>query len=163
MTVARSFADYGGLCVGTDCVTDAANLLLILENSSMTNPAEKNFLIHLLMLKDKLEHKVVNSLRWCDTRDMTADGHTKGNIPRTLIHDIMNGTLTINHPREILTLGKNADTDSFLPPQALVQALFVAAAPTLVLRQAAAMAAGHEKYALPANPDSILDIATDNP
>ena len=91
--------------------------------------SRKNILIHLLWLKDKLENNVVNSLIWCDTRDMTADGHTKGKIPRTLIHEIMNGTLTINHPREILTLRKHAEIDPHLPPQALVQALFLSRRP----------------------------------
>ena len=70
----------------------------------MKNPAEKNFIAHLLWLKNKLENGVIKQLTWTDTRDMTADGHTKGSIKRTAIHNLMNGSLTVQHKRESLTL-----------------------------------------------------------
>ena len=38
----------------------------------MKNPAEKNFIVHLLWLKNKLENGVIKQLIWTDTRDMTA-------------------------------------------------------------------------------------------
>eukprot|EP00959_Pyramimonas_sp_CCMP1952_P169371 3537996-Pyramimonas_sp.AAC.1 len=29
-----------------------------------------------------MERGIVRSIQWCDTRDMTADGHTQGSIDR---------------------------------------------------------------------------------
>ena len=34
---------------------------------------------------------IVHSIQWCDTRDMTADGHTKGSIDRDLLLQVMQG------------------------------------------------------------------------
>ena len=70
----------------------------------MKIPAEKNFIVHLLWLKNKLENGVIKQLIWTDTRAMTADGHTKGSIKRTAIHHLMNGSLTVQCKRESLTL-----------------------------------------------------------
>ena len=86
LTVARNLTEYSGVTFSIHCVTDARNLLLILRNVNMKNPAEKNFIVHLLWLKNKLENCVIKKLIWTDTRDMTADGHTKGSIRRTAIH-----------------------------------------------------------------------------
>ncbi len=98
----KEFADDGGLSFSLDCVTDVKNLCLILKNASMKNPAEEKFLVHVWWLKDKLENGVVWSFIWCDTRDLTADGHTKVKIQRTAVHRIMGGTMTIQHERETL-------------------------------------------------------------
>ena len=38
-----------------------------------------------------LQKKVIKRLQWYDTRDMIADGHTKGNIDRTALINAMNG------------------------------------------------------------------------
>ena len=104
LTVARKLTECSGLTFSVHCVTDARNLLLILKNVNMKNPAEKNFIVHLLWLKNKLENGVIKKLIWTDTRDMTADGHTKGSIRRTAIHALMNGSMSIQHKREELIL-----------------------------------------------------------
>ena len=70
----------------------------------MKNPAQKNFIVYLIWLNNKRENGVLNSIIWCDTRDMTADGHTKGSIRRTALNYLMNGLLNISHPREKLKL-----------------------------------------------------------
>ena len=38
-----------------------------------------------------MERRIVESAQWCDTRDMTADGHTKGSIDRELLLQVMAG------------------------------------------------------------------------
>ena len=38
-----------------------------------------------------MERGIVHCVQWCDTRDMTADGHTKGSIDRDLIYQVMDG------------------------------------------------------------------------
>ena len=80
---AMGLTDFHGRSFKINCVTDAKNLLLILKNVNMKNPAEKNFIVHLMWLKNMLENGVIQALIWTDTRDMTADGHTKGTIKRT--------------------------------------------------------------------------------
>ena len=40
---------------------------------------------------------IVHSIQWCDTRDMTADGHTKGSIDRDGILQVMAGRQKFVH------------------------------------------------------------------
>ena len=39
-----------------------------------------------------MDRKIVHSVQWYDTRDMTADGHTKGSIDRDLLLQVMSGS-----------------------------------------------------------------------
>lgn len=71
---------------------------------NMKNPAEKNFIVYLTWLNNKRENGVLNSIIWCDSRDMTADGRAKGSIRRIALNHLMNGLLNISHPREKLKL-----------------------------------------------------------
>ena len=57
-------------------------------------------------MKDKLTEGVIRKLIWTDTRDMTADGHTKGSIKRTALHMLMDGTVRAVYERETLELHK---------------------------------------------------------
>ena len=79
---AMRLTEEAGLWHSIELVTDAKNLLLALAQHHMKPPAEKSFFTHLLWLRQKLEAGVFEKLRWCDTRDMTGDGHTKGSVPR---------------------------------------------------------------------------------
>ena len=54
LTESKRMTDEAGLCFDIECVTDAKNILLALQNANIKNPAEKNFLVHLLWLKCKL-------------------------------------------------------------------------------------------------------------
>eukprot|EP00959_Pyramimonas_sp_CCMP1952_P068471 1428882-Pyramimonas_sp.AAC.1 len=44
-----------------------------------------------------MERGIVHSILWCDTRDMTADGHTKGSIGREMLLQDMGGTQSFTH------------------------------------------------------------------
>eukprot|EP00959_Pyramimonas_sp_CCMP1952_P240100 5017442-Pyramimonas_sp.AAC.1 len=44
-----------------------------------------------------MERGIVHSIQWCDTRDMTADGHTKGSIDRGMLLQVMGGTQSFKH------------------------------------------------------------------
>ena len=39
----------------------------------------------------------MSELKWCDTRDMSADGHTKGAIDRHALMSIMHGHFRYKH------------------------------------------------------------------
>eukprot|EP00959_Pyramimonas_sp_CCMP1952_P415868 8713095-Pyramimonas_sp.AAC.1 len=38
-----------------------------------------------------MDNVMVHSIPWCDTRDMTADGHAKGSINREMLLQVMGG------------------------------------------------------------------------
>eukprot|EP00959_Pyramimonas_sp_CCMP1952_P117780 2462326-Pyramimonas_sp.AAC.1 len=44
-----------------------------------------------------MERAIVHGIQWCDTRDMTADGRTKGIIDRDMLLQVMGGTESFNH------------------------------------------------------------------
>ena len=45
-------------------------------------------------------------LAWFDTRDMCADGLTKGAVERTAIHSIMDGDMKLSHEPKVWTSKK---------------------------------------------------------
>eukprot|EP00959_Pyramimonas_sp_CCMP1952_P080673 1685643-Pyramimonas_sp.AAC.1 len=47
-----------------------------------------------------MERGIVRSIQWCDTRDMTADGHTKGGIDREMLLQVRGGIQTFKYDRE---------------------------------------------------------------
>eukprot|EP00959_Pyramimonas_sp_CCMP1952_P341841 7160796-Pyramimonas_sp.AAC.1 len=44
-----------------------------------------------------MERGIAHSIQWCDTRDMTADGHTKGSIVREMLLQAMGGTQSFKY------------------------------------------------------------------
>ena len=48
-------------------------------------------------MRELLNRQVLNELKWCDTRDMTADGHTKGSVSREALLQLMNGHFKYKH------------------------------------------------------------------
>ena len=60
-------------------------------------PTEKNMAVHLFWLRELLTTGAIKILRLCDTRDMTADCHTKGSIDRTAILELMKGNFKFEH------------------------------------------------------------------
>ena len=44
-----------------------------------------------------MDRGLIWEIQWCDTRDMTADDHTKGSIDRALLYEVMNGKQAFNH------------------------------------------------------------------
>ena len=40
---------------------------------------------------------IVHNVQWCDTRDMSADGHTKGSIDRDGLLEVMSGTQSFKY------------------------------------------------------------------
>jgi len=49
-------------------------------------------------LKEQLIRRAIRKLRWADTRDMSADGHTKGVIKRDQILQLMLGDFEFTQP-----------------------------------------------------------------
>ncbi len=51
-------------------------------------------------MRELLERRVLGDIVWIDTRDMSADGLTKGAVSRELLHQIMDGDMIIHHDTE---------------------------------------------------------------
>ena len=78
--------------------TDARAVYDAIAATDACEPAECSLKLHLLALRDKIRRNVVRYLFWLDTRDMLADGLTKGTVDRqALRHTASTGLFTAKH------------------------------------------------------------------
>ena len=96
----RSLKDDGGYSTPLDMFTDSYSIFSYLRTQHLKFPAEKGTFFHLAYLRELLEKKVIRSLTWVDTRDMFADGMTKGALDRAALVEVMLGTWTLRHKAE---------------------------------------------------------------
>ena len=75
---ARKMRDEGQCKILTILTVDSMSLWSAIAAIVVKVPTEKNLAVHMFWLKQLLTIKALRMLRWCDTRDMTADCHTKG-------------------------------------------------------------------------------------
>ena len=80
--------------------TDSYSIFSYLKAQHLKFPAEKGTYFHLAYLRELLEAGIVRSINWCDTRDMVADGITKGSLDRTALTDVMRGVWRLKHATE---------------------------------------------------------------
>ena len=83
-----------------DGCVDAMSWIRALAASPIKVPQEKSFLLNLLWIADHIRTGLLKSLSWSDTRDMIADGLTKGLIDRALLHRACDGYRTHAHDIE---------------------------------------------------------------
>ncbi len=79
---------------------DAKSVYAATTATFVKTPAEKSLLTHVQYLREMLDTGVIRFLFWVDTRDMLADGLTKGAVARELLHEAMNGYMPIKHESE---------------------------------------------------------------
>jgi hypothetical protein len=94
---ARRLREEGGLCFRTTLTVDAMSLFTAIAAATVRVPTEKSLAGHLFWLRELLDNGVLSELVWADTRDMSADGHTKGSIDRRMLLDLMKGNFRFNH------------------------------------------------------------------
>ena len=70
---------------------DAESVYKSLCSADAKTPTEKSLLGHVMWVRELLSLGILKSVQWCDTRDMTSDGHTKGCIDRELLVNLMGG------------------------------------------------------------------------
>ncbi len=88
----------GALSPGVDCVCDAKSVFDAINASDVGDPTESPLKLHVIALRDKLERGIIKRLWWADTRDMLADGLTKGGIPRgALVNASEYGECRVSH------------------------------------------------------------------
>ena len=78
--------------------TDSYSIFSYLAAAHLKLPAEKGTYYHLAYLREKLVSRLIGSYTWVDTRDMVADGLTKGRADRTALIAMMHGKFILDHP-----------------------------------------------------------------
>ena len=74
------YIDARSVCVATTVVASRV-------------PTEKSLLTHAQYMRELLDIRALLYLVWVDTRDMVADGLTKGAVDRSALHQLMDGRL----------------------------------------------------------------------
>ncbi len=71
---------------------DAMRVFAAVTASFVKIPADNGMLTHVQYLRELLDSRVLTALGWTDTRDMVADGTTKGTVDRHHLHTCKSGT-----------------------------------------------------------------------
>ena len=78
------------------CV-DAKSVFAAVTATFVKQPAERSLLCHVQYLRELLDKRILHYLFSLETRDMSADGLTKGVVSRDLLHEAMAGTMSFRH------------------------------------------------------------------
>ena len=88
----------GEVPMAIEALTDSYSIFSYLAAAHLKLPAEKGTYYHLAYLREKLVSRLIGSYTWVDTRDMVADGLTKGRAYRTALISMMHGNFHLSHP-----------------------------------------------------------------
>ena len=80
-----------------EALTDSYSIFSYLAAAHLKLPAEKGTFYHLAYLRERLVSRLIGSYTWVDTRDMVADGLTKGKADRTALIAMMHGNYVLDH------------------------------------------------------------------
>ena len=89
--------ENGGYCYKLLLTIDAMSVYHSIVALHLKAPSEKSLLSHLCWLRELFLTGIVSQVRWCDTRDMSCDGHTKGQIERGGLLASMRGDYGFKH------------------------------------------------------------------
>ena len=95
ISVARQLRENGGYAIPMALYVDAQSVFITITSTYIKIPADNGVLSHIQYVRELLDTRVLLKLFWVDTRDMCADGLTKGSISREAIQDVMNGQLNL--------------------------------------------------------------------
>ena len=87
----------GNWAVPAALYLDALSVTAAITATFVKVPADNGVLAHCLYLRELLDHNVLHALIWQDTRDMIADGLTKGAVERDALHAAMEGVAKVAH------------------------------------------------------------------
>ena len=79
----------------TALYVDAKSVYAAVSATFIKQPAEKSLLFHIQYMRELLDKHMIRYLLWVDTRDMAADGLTKGAVARDALHEIMAGDMIV--------------------------------------------------------------------
>ena len=98
---ARELREQGAWGTRMILAIDAMSVFAATTAGNVKEPAEKALYNHVLYLRELLDNDVLEAFWWIDTRDMAADGLTKGAVERTILHLVMDGTLPMEHEAKV--------------------------------------------------------------
>ena len=82
--------EAGKLYPPIDFCVDAKVVFDAISASDACEFAESSFKLHFISVRDRMIHGLIRRFYWVDTRNMLADGLTKGGIDRLLLHRCSN-------------------------------------------------------------------------
>ena len=94
---ARQRRDHGGYHMPLVVYIDAMSVYAAVTAPFINIPADNGMLSYIQYLREFLDNRILTAISWVDTRDMLADGATKGSIDKSQLHSCMSGTSTIAH------------------------------------------------------------------
>ena len=94
---AKNLRETGGWNVKLSFYVGAMSVYAAVTATFIKIPVEKSLLPHIQYIRELLDTKVLEALVWLDTRDMVADGFTKGSVDRDALHACMNGIWLLQH------------------------------------------------------------------
>ena len=94
--------ETGGYCLDLHIWIDAKSVFRAVGNENFRYPTEKSLLSHISWVKQLVILKIIAILGWVNTRDMIADGMTKGSIDRTQLIEAIRGYVKRLHPVELM-------------------------------------------------------------
>ena len=100
-----------GLLYQVVVATDAMSLVAALSANRVKPPVEKSMLTHLLWIRQHIEHANV-IMYWEDTRDMNADGLTKGSVCRSALRGLADGKRSIEHAPRLLRIHTSGNDET---------------------------------------------------
>ena len=74
-----------------------------LKATTFKPPVENSLSGHVLWLREMRTKGLIQDIVWTDTRDMYADGLTKGVIKRDALRELMKGIMKLRHPVAVCT------------------------------------------------------------
>ncbi len=103
----RKAAEAGSLRPELHLAIDAASVYTATIAAEVTDPAESSLKLHLLCIREALKYGRLSALWWFDTRDMLADGLTKGTCERDPLRKCMeDGHFQRLHESKVQTCGR---------------------------------------------------------
>ena len=100
-TEARNQRLSGGYKIPQVLYLDAMSVFAAVTAVFIKTPAEKSLLCHIQFLRELLDHGVLAAIVWLDTRDMWADGLTKGAVQREALLRLLDGMCVMMHEPKI--------------------------------------------------------------
>ena len=102
---------------------DAESVYKSITSKDFKVPTEKTLLGHISWIREFLDVGILSYVHLCDTRNMTADGLTKGSIDRQLLIEVMLGIQNYKHDVKSLAPFRSSLTKDS-PPKPTAHAQF---------------------------------------
>ena len=93
----KNYREKGGWPMTVHLTLDAESVFKSITSRDLKTPTEKTLLGHVCWIREALRLGLITKVQWCDTRDMLADGHTKGSVDRAGLVEAMSGRQTFRY------------------------------------------------------------------